>query len=157
MCVAGFRSARMEDIDELAPIMKGADRIEVFCSHGMLPEEALEYSYVISQEVNTIHDEEEKVIGMFGYNLDDDGLCVPWMLSSDDLRKIRFKFFRESKVWMDGVRKEHSAGYNYAHAGNTESIKWLKWLGIKDFEYLEKWGYYPSPFVKFSWTDKKES
>lgn len=156
MCVAGFRSAKMEDIDELAPIMKKADCIEVFCSHGMTPEEALEYSYVISEEVNTMQDDEGKVIGMFGYNIDDDGLCVPWMLSSDDLQKYALKFFRQSKEWMKGVQEKYPEGYNYAHAANTQSIKWLQWLGIKDFEYMENWGYYPSPFIKFSWNNKKE-
>ena len=61
--MAGYRAAKQEDISVLAPTMRKADRIELFCSHGMTPDEALEYSWYVSKECNSIYDDEDKVMG----------------------------------------------------------------------------------------------
>lgn len=154
--MAGYRKADFTDLAALAPKMREADRIEVFCSHGMTPDEILEYSWYISDEVNAIYNDEDEVIGIFGKNIDDHGHCIPWLLASDDLKNYSKQFFKESREWIQDLMDTYKHGYNYVHAANKQSIKWLKMSGIKDFEDVAKWGYYPSPFVKFSWTREKE-
>ena len=154
--MAGYRAATQEDLDELAPKMREADRIEVWCSHGMTPDEILQYSWVVSNEVNAAYNDEDEVIGIFGWSLDERGSCVPWLLASDDLKNYTKQFLKESRVWVRGLMEKFPHGYNYCHAANQQSLKWLRLCGIKDFQRVDGWGYYPSPFVKFSWTRKKE-
>ena len=155
--MAGTRTATMEDIAALAPKVRKADKIEVWCSHGMTPDEALEYSWYISDEVNAAYNDEDEVMGIFGWSLDDEGCCVPWLLASDDLRNHSVQFFKGGRTWIRGLMERFDSGYNFTHAANKQSLKWLKMSGIKDFERVDDWGYYPSPFIKFSWTRKKEN
>ena len=154
--MAGYRAAKQEDISVLAPTMRKADRIELFCSHGMTPDEALEYSWYVSKECNSIYDDEDIVMGMFGWSLDDEGSCIPWLLASDELKNHSVQFFKESREWIKDLMDRFEHGYNYTHAANTQSLRWLKMSGIKNFERVDNWGYYPSPFIKFSWITEKE-
>tara|TARA_R110002153_G_scaffold17833_9_gene62089 strand:+ start:7295 stop:7762 length:468 start_codon:yes stop_codon:yes gene_type:complete len=154
--MAGYRAATQEDLDELAPKVREADRIEIFCSHGMTPEEGLQYSWLTSKEVNAAYNDEEEVMAIFGWGLDEEGSCVPWLLASDELQNNTKVFVKGSRIWVRGLMEKFSHGYNYTHAANEQSLKWLKMCGIKDFEEVDGWGHIPSPFVKFSWTNKKE-
>lgn len=155
--MAGWREAKREDIYILAPKMRESDKLEVYCSHGMTAEEALEYSWLTSREVNTIYGDDEEVIGMFGWSLDESNFCIPWLLASDELKNHQKQFIKESRKWIGDLMEKFEHGYNFAHGDNTQSLKWLRMAGIKDFECKDGWGFVPSPFVKFSWTREMEN
>ena len=103
--MAGYRAATQEDLDELAPKVREADRVEIFCSHGMTPEEGLQYSWLTSEEVNAGYNDKEEVMAIFGWGLDEKGSCVPWLLASDELQNnARILLKVSKKLLLIGVR-----------------------------------------------------
>lgn len=90
---------------------------------------------------------------MFGVVNQGNGVGMPWMLASDDLPKQEnvATFLPQGKSWVEGLQKKYQQLYNYAHAENHTSLKWLKWLGFDCNEVVQEWGYHPSTFVRFCW------
>lgn len=144
-----YRPTIEKDIDLLAPVMRSDDRKEVWHSHGFDPLGALVSSVKHSKEANTIIGDDGQVIGMFGYCEYDKNNAIPWLLASDDLPKIVFRFLPESKKWVNGVSREYKCLYNYVHFENKASLRWLKWLGFKLNRKLDNWGVNPSTFIEF--------
>ena len=154
--MAYYRTAKLEDIEELADNLRAEDRLEVFCSHGYGPKQALTYSFGTSKECNSIIDDGERVIGMFGFGVTPDNKsAIPWLLASDELSKIAKQFLPESKAWVDRVVEPYDYVFNYVHASNRKSIKWLKWLGFTLSGNAVIYGYYPAPFYKFTMVKEK--
>lgn len=154
--MAYYRAAKREDIEELADHLREEDKLEVFCSHGYGPRQALTYSFETSKECNSIISDDEKVIGMFGIGVTPDNKsAVPWLLASDELSKIAKQFLPESKAWVDRVVEPYDNVFNYVHAANKKSMRWLKWLGFTLDEKAVSYGYHPAPFFKFTMSKEK--
>ena len=148
-----YRKAVIQDIDILAPILREQDKHEVWCSHGVNSREALQMSFLNSTECYSIIEDHLKLVGMFGVVNQGNGVGMPWMLASDDLPKKEnvATFLPQGKSWVEGLQKKYQQLYNYAHAENHTSLKWLKWLGFDCNEVVQEWGYHPSTFVRFVW------
>tara|TARA_B100000902_G_C26770699_1_gene650244 strand:- start:155 stop:559 length:405 start_codon:yes stop_codon:yes gene_type:complete len=134
--------------------MRKQDAFEVYCSHGVSPIEALRISFMNSHDCFTIIMNDEKIVGMFGVvQMDDAGM--PWMLSSDDLaeKQNAATFLPKGRAWVDSLKSQYKSLYNYVHADNTVSIRWLKWLGFDLNEEFVDWGKTPSRFIRFGWNN----
>lgn len=58
-------------------------------------------------------------------------LGIPWMLTSEDF-KPNVDFIRQSRSFVDSLFSEDiTVLSNYIRVDNTQSIKWLKWLGFQ--------------------------
>lgn len=147
--MAYYRDAALEDCAILAPKMRQQDAKEVWHSNGASPLEALVMSFKDCEENHTIIDDEGEVIGMFGCGtVHNTRIGVPWLLASDKLPKITKQFLPQSKEWIESLHDRHDMLFNYVHAENRISIRWLKWMG---FKFLPKtlYGTNPDDFYPF--------
>lgn len=147
------RPAKIEDAEILAPIMREQDRVEVYLSHGVSPKEALRLSFLNSDENYSMVDDEDKIIAMFGCVKQGDKAGMPWLLGSDDIanKNHHRSFLFLTKTYVQTLKERYDYLYNYAHAENTVSLKWLEWLGFSLGKKIKNWGLNSGTFIKFSW------
>ena len=145
---ATYRKAVKEDIDILAPIMREADRKEVYASHGVSPREALDISFEKSTECFTILSDDGRVIGMFGVTEDSPKKAIPWLLGSYDIPSIAKDLLMQSEKKVQEWKNKYQELYNFVHFENKAALRWLEWLGFS-FEKDIK-----NNFVRFQWTSK---
>lgn len=145
-----YRLAKYGDCKVLAPNLRQADKDEVWASHGLLPLQALQFSFLLSEEANTIISDNEDIIGMFGVTKHGD-IGIPWLLMSDDIYQpshVR-QFVPTSKKWVKQVQERYKILVNYVAQDNDKAIKWLRLLGFTFISLEENYGVNPKPFYEF--------
>ena len=126
------RVSEIEDITHIYRNMRDSDRNEIWASNHIFPMEALTSGFKNSVLCYTI-ELDGRAIAMFG--------CVPntligeeasiWLLATDELSKIRKKFVKQSKAFINLMLEFYPHLMNYVDERNKESIKWLKWCGCQ--------------------------
>jgi hypothetical protein len=80
---------------------------------------------------------EDKVVALFGV-VNMWGLGgSPWMLASNDLKKIAKSFLREAKGEVQKMLQKYKLLENHVWVGNHDHIEWLKWMGFTVDETTE--------------------
>jgi hypothetical protein len=148
--MAYYRPSKFGDCKVLAPNLRDSDKREVWASHGLEPLKALQFSFLLSEECNTIISDKQDIIGMFGVN-NMGNIGVPWMLASDGLYEpsTARKFIKESKEWVNNTQGKYSVLVNYVAKDNHKTLKWLKFLGFTFINLHKKYGVNPQPFYEF--------
>lgn len=148
------RPSTIEDVEFLSTRLKDADIREVWSSHHYTPHEALTISMEKSIICLTISNKGVP-LGMFGITaetyLSDVGLI--WLLTSDDINKIKIRFLRRSKDFVDLMLGRFSVLYNFTSADHTESIGWLRHIGADMGEPM-KYGVEQKMFIPFKFEGK---
>lgn len=125
--------AHMGHVDKMHPHMRAMDRKEVYASSGLTPEAALRHSFQHSPEVYSVFIGDNDIPAlMFGISRITSLVSnkrVMWMLATDQINEISFKFLRESNSYID-LLGGGSRVYNYVLEGNDVTLKWLYWLGF---------------------------
>jgi hypothetical protein len=128
--------------------MRLQDANEVQASHGWSPLEALQESYKGSYECNSIIHEDGSVVGMFGVS--DQGIfAMPWLLGADKMLDTRVEFIPQAIEWVNRMSTQHPLMFNFVHAENTVSLKWLKSLGFEFIREIKDYGVGKQPFIQF--------
>lgn len=143
------RDSTVADVLSLAYSMRPSDRQEIYDSHHHGPQEALDISLKHSALCFTVENNGD-VVAMFGACPDSvlgDSATV-WMLSSPGLDRIRRRFARRSKFFIDFMLSIYPYLENYVSVKNTASIKWLKMCGAKFME-PKPYGLENQMFMKF--------
>ena len=126
------RSSTIEDVEYLSTRLRKEDIEEVWASHRHKPEDALRISLETSTLCLTI-DDNGTPVGMFGVHpetmLGNKG--VVWFLSSDRLEKIKSRFLRHGKSFINLMLNHYGYLYNFVDTRNVKSVMWLKFLGAK--------------------------
>lgn len=126
------RSSVPSDIDTLSKTMRKEDVAEIWSSHHHQPKEALEISYKSSGLSLTVENKGE-IVAMFGYC--PESLLGPkatiWMLSSEGLDKIKRRFIKNSRLFIDFMLSHYNYLYNFVSVNNTKSLEWLRFCGAK--------------------------
>tara|TARA_B100000768_G_scaffold171382_1_gene178643 strand:+ start:3901 stop:4371 length:471 start_codon:yes stop_codon:yes gene_type:complete len=143
-----YRPARFEDCREMAPNMRSQDAKEVMASHGYTPYEALHESYKASHEMHSIIHADGSVVGMFGVS-NAGSYAVPWMLGTDKLLETKRIMLPVARVWVDSILERYPLLFNYVHADNTVSRRWLKSLGFEFIKLEKEYGVGKEPFIQF--------
>lgn len=115
----------VEHVAELAPKLRQADRDEILALAGYDPEHVLWQSYYHSDMCWSILIDDE-VVGIFGC-----GDCCPWMLGSERLPEAGKAIAVRGRRYIDFMLRRTGFLWNYVHADNTESLRWLKWCGFE--------------------------
>lgn len=143
--------AEQEHLDHLAAHMREEDRLEVWRAHRHTPAEALRVSEAVSRDT-------------FAGLADGECMCVfgvgevsfisldgsPWLLGHEDLPKHARPFLKMSRAYIDDIKWSYRRLVNFADAGNTQSLKWLKWMGFT-IHPAKPFGHERAPFHKFEW------
>ena len=91
---------------------------------------------------------EDRVVGMFGVAPLGPDLGAIWLLASDDLPQIRWKFLKETRPWVQYFLTKYPRLTNMVDARNEAHIKWIKWAG---FTFTDRTDVLPSgvTFLEF--------
>lgn len=137
-------------IEYVADNMRAADVKEVWASGDRSPHSAL-WRGVEESDYSTVALIGDEPVAVFGLALH--GILgrtgVPWMLGTDGVVKHKRVFVPNSRVVVSNMLDVAPSLYNYAHAENAVSIRWLKWLGFK-FEDAAPYGPHGELFHRFS-------
>ena len=126
--------ATIAHVKEMAPIVRQADRDEMFASTGKTAEAALLESLELSSMAKTMLADGE-IIGMGGVAPMSilGGISIAWFISTENLEKYKLSFIRDSRKNMKnlyGLKEHCDILVNYVDARYTTSVIWLKWLGF---------------------------
>lgn len=93
---------------------------------------------------------DEKVIGLFGVAPCDwnNAIGVPWLLGTNDLKKIKFSFVKGCKDYINQMLEPYKCLINFVHTENKLAIKWLTWCGFRVFQ-ARPYGVLGQPFHMF--------
>lgn len=145
-CKPFVRRARAEDVPFLAENIREEDRLEIWHGARKTPLEAFQTGYEVSDTPYTV-EWKGNPVAMFGVS-GANGVGVPWMLATDDLKKIRKSFLRECRSYVQELNNEYPILVNLVWAKNEIHIQWLKWLGFT-FEAPTRMGPDNEMFIRF--------
>ena len=145
--------ATEEHADDLAPRLRAADALEVKTSSGLDPQSALRISIDLSTHSWTalLDGKPEIIWGVspFSYTNSRLNQGVVWLLSSDEMYKIPGRFVKESHIYVAKMLETFDTLFNYVHAENIASCKWLENLGFKAVDRKEDYGVGQQPFILY--------
>lgn len=143
------RESILKDVDELSKKLRESDIEEIWASGHLKPYEALKVGLEDSVICLSVVWEEE-VYAMFGVNPISlvGNYGVVWLLASEDLKKIRLRFLRHSKKFIEFMLLYYPTLINYVDDRNEDSIEWLRFCGAGIGE-PEKYGVENKPFRLF--------
>lgn len=138
-------------IPHIAANMRQADQKEVMASHGHSPELALQSSLNHSVLAWTCLVRNKPafmwgvcplraVLGLEG---------SPWLLGTDDVLEVRRDFLKFSPRYISKMQSVFPKLWNYVHADNKISQRWLKWCGFKMANAAETYGINNELFYRF--------
>jgi hypothetical protein len=144
---AFVREAKLTDIAYLAVHIRECDRKEIWAMSHKKPEEAFLQGYNISDTPYVV-EWQGKAIAMFGVCGEKGSLGVPWMLATDDIKKIKKEFIAQCKPYVEAMHKDYPLLTNFVWEKNPVHIIWLKWLGF-DFGQPIAIGIDGEKFIQF--------
>jgi hypothetical protein len=146
VCKPYARPSVIEDVQYLADHIREEDRQEVWHSDRKTPLEAFQIGFENSDEPFTIMWRGSPV-GMFGVS-GENGIGIPWMLATDDLKKIRKSFLRECRSYVQRMHEKYPVLINMVWLKNEVHIQWLRWLGF-EFDAPTQMGPDNEMFIRF--------
>ena len=81
---------------------------------------------------------------MFGVSKDG----AIFLLASNEIKRIRFSFLRESRKVVDFLNTKYPILWNFVDCRNELHLRWLKWCGFKFLRKI-KYGVSQKPFYEF--------
>lgn len=142
------RRSTKKDVEYLKTHLRQSDVDEIWASNHITPEGALEKGLDNSIFCCTVLNGQP--IAMFG--------IVPhsilgyeasvWMLASDDLKKIKKRFLRHSKYFINMMLDFYPSLFNFVDDRNKDSINWLKYCGARIYD-PKPYGVENKPFRYF--------
>lgn len=141
------RAPKIDDCIELSRSMREEDKREIWHFGRVSPLVALLDGLQYSSKCWTV-EWQGRVVAMFGVTKQDDDVGIPWMLASEDLKKIKKSFLRECHQYVERMFDGYQVLTNCAWSQNTIHIQWLKWLGFKFLPARAK-GYDGELFYEF--------
>jgi len=120
-----------ERVMHVARNLRKQDAMEVFCSHGMQPAEAVLSSWRNSPDCRCIEGDDGSAVGVCGVASGG----VIWLLATDGLLATpshRRQFARGAKQWVDGLIADGAGPlHNWTMARNRDVLRWLQSLGFE--------------------------
>jgi hypothetical protein len=136
--------ARLAD---LAVHIRESDRVELWLSHQNTPEQAVRHclklslwSYCLVDDLGTI-----AAFGLGGLPMST--VCAPWALAREK-GVSRADWGRFSRPIVQRMRQDVELLENWVHAGNIQSIRWLKSCGFT-LDAPKPYGALGAPFHRF--------
>lgn len=124
------RPAVDDDVVKLARSLSEGDTNEVWASHHFSPVQAVRYSFRDSVFCLTVAKDPE-VLAMFGVggNILFGEKAPIWMLSSNNLARIKYRFARHTAQFVKLMLTITPYLYNYVDVRNETSLQWLEFSG----------------------------
>jgi hypothetical protein len=138
----------------LAPVMRRADREEVWAAAGLRPLAALERSLDASCLAWTwlVDGRPACMFGLATASLMS-GIGEPWMLTSELILSHQTAFLRHYRPFLAEMRALFPVLTNWVDARYIASIKWLQWMGF-EIHAAEPYGPFGMLFHRFDMRGK---
>lgn len=143
------RLALVEDIPAIASGMREADRMEVWAAYHLTPAAALELSFKREGMKFTGLYKGTPILMVGAARMSLIGGASPWLLGTDDVRKISVPFLRNSRAYVQMMLSKYRYLENYVDVRNELSINWLKFCGFT-FHAAAPYGVEQLPFYRFT-------
>ena len=140
--VATKRHAR-----ELARSMRGEDKLEIWCSGHIMPEQGVRASINRSCEAWAVRALNGDLLCVFGVCVGQEGWQAPWLLSSTHVDRHRLAFWKASKQILGHLRSKYPLMVQMVHARYIQAIAWVRRLGFS-VDAPEQWGAENTLFCK---------
>jgi hypothetical protein len=153
--IVSVRPSVKKDVEDLFWRLRKSDITEIWNSHHAFPKDALKDGFKHSILCFSIVIE-DRVCGMYGIRCDTliGDRATIWMLGSPEIEKIRIKFLRNNRKYIDLFLSYYPILMNWVDVDNKKSIAWLKWLGAEIGE-PERYGVENKLFRKFKFSRKE--
>lgn len=141
----------LEDARAVAANIRDADARECDALLALPPSIAL--PMMIGPGVRTLRSSlEDAIFGMGGVRPVEGvpGLATVWFVGTNEIQNHKREFLLDSRLYVDEVQQDFRVLTNFVDARNTSHIRWLKWLGFKLFNRVERWGARSLPFYEFA-------
>lgn len=143
-----FRAATESDVLSLAPRLREADLMEIRALGEHDPVQAL-MDGLLSPDgcmVAVTPDDVPQII--FGTTPSSEPhVGFVWMMGTDEIKTHWVQVLRDTKPWINKVRRDYHVLMNAVHAKNTLHIRWIKWAG---FVFLRKLPFNGEEFYEFA-------
>lgn len=127
-----------EDVEFVIANIRDEDAAEIAAFDGGNVSDALLRETPDMDKNAFVWERQGQVHAIFGVNPveDRDKVGVIWMLATNTFDDHFMAFAAACKVVVEEMIKDYEYVFNYVHADNIKSIKWLKWLGfdVRDAE-----------------------
>ena len=108
----------------IVPHLRQADIDEIRSMTGLPPSAAVACSIAVSERGFTAL-LDGKPCAVFGVH---DGII--WLVGTDEITHHPITFYRNSKRIFQNLKNGYARLFNFVHADNTFSLRWLRWLGF---------------------------
>lgn len=129
-----FRPATRADITFIAQNMRDADIAELKAAHGegISIDTALYMSFIRSEECSVWLTPEGEPMAVFGFTKlhHRPGVLVPWLLGTNKLKMHAKAYVAEAKRVIDAKLELAPYLFNFVHASNKASVRFLKLIGF---------------------------
>lgn len=127
-----IRASQVEDTLIIGNDMREADKYEIWASHRVTPQEALNVGFHFSTIVKTAT-VNGVAMSMFGVveNAVNPHEASVWMLGTNKMLQHKNWVAKSSRTVIKDFLKRYKRLYNYVDARNQKSIEWLEWCGAK--------------------------
>lgn len=143
-----FVPATIEHCHMMAPHMKKEDVEEIAASGGESPLDALLFSVQSSSKAYSML-VDDRVIAMSGVAPTPSGIGIPWLLTTEEIRRYAKTFLKQSKLNVQEMLEDYTMLINYVDSRHTVAKNWLTWLGFK-IEEPELMEHTTVPFHRFT-------
>lgn len=123
-----IRSLQKGDVAELARTMRWEDAEEI-----RLSSDGTTLSALVTGTTGSpcsVIEWQGRVVAIFGISGLKGSYGIPWMLGTDDIKRIRKSLLRNCREVVQGYLKDYPYLTNACWSKNTVHIDWLKWLGF---------------------------
>ena len=144
--------ASVADAEVLAPIMRSADREEVWAAASLDPLQGLRVSLGSSVSAWCWRIDGQPAC-LFGVSAESflSGTGVPWLLSSHLLPRQQRAFLRHGRIFIEVMLDLFPRLGNWVDARYTVAVSWLRWMGFTILP-AEPYGPFAMPFHRFEMT-----
>lgn len=146
--------ARVEDVIQIAPYLRSADKAELeaatgldSCVYSLTHGVAFGKAWAIKEDFGEL----ELPFVLFGVMPFSKTIGIPWMVATDDLIKHKRFVLRHSKEYVKKMLELYPDGLlNFIDCRNTVHIEYIKRLGFVIDGLTDSYGVSKLPFLRFS-------
>jgi hypothetical protein len=148
-----IRPATLIDCVYLSANLRKEDREELMHGTGKGPLEVILTGFHTDHETHAVV-YQDLVVAVLGVGGMPGMVGYPWMLATDDLKKIRKTFLRGCRGLLKDILTRFPYLENHVWAKNAVHIQWLQWLGFS-FDPAKPHGINNEPFHRFYMKDEQ--
>ena len=143
-----IRPATMHDAIAMRGKLRERDYAEVWAAHGENPDDVL--CACVEHSVRLWCVEDETILAIFGVAPSiREGIGHPWLLGTDGLARCRHVLLRQPQQYLEKMHALFPVLQNFVDVRNTQSVRWLAWLGFSVDPTPVRLGPFSMPFYSF--------